>query len=247
MNNLHSELPKHLPAIPGAEVNAANMDLGALRAAGSGQGGPGEKIKAAFAEQYTLIEKALDGDQTAAQAVAANPQVPNELKTLVGGGLRAQVHDKLSTQAAAIKAALSQGEAGRQALLNNAETPQALKTQLQALPAQALATPQGAAAVAAQVSQGVLAQEDAAYEQAKAQALAGIKTKLDEQGTRLAEEVNTGLKEGFTAAMTRMFGSAIWIAALAFLITLFVPVLPLVNRRTPQGNSEAEGTPVTGG
>ncbi|MCY1704119.1 MDR family MFS transporter [Deinococcus sp. SL84] len=244
MNNLHTEMPKHMPQIPGAQMNAANMDLGALRAAGSGQGGPGEKIKAAFAEQYTLIEKALDGDQAAAQAVATNPQMPNELKTLVGGGLRAQVHDKLSTQAAAIKAALSQGEAGRQVLLNNAETPQALKTQLQALPAQALATPQGAAAVAAQVSQGVLAQEDAAYEQAKAQALAGIKTKLDEQGTRLAAEVNTGLKEGFTAAMTRMFGSAIWIAALAFVITLFVPVLPLVSRRSaPPADAEAPATP----
>lgn len=241
MNNLHTEMPKHMPQVPGGQMNAANLDLSALRAAGSGKGGPGEKIKAAFAEQYGLIERSLDGDKAAAQTLAANPQLPQELKTLVTGGLQAQVHEKLSTQAAAIESALSQGEAGRQALLNNAETPQALKTQLQALPAQALATPQGAAAVAKQVSQGVMAQEETAYAQAKAQALAQIKTNLDEQGTKLAAEVNTGLKEGFTAAMTKMFGSAIWIAALALLITLFVPVLPLVNRRSQQTAPEAEG------
>ncbi|GHF94485.1 MFS transporter [Deinococcus piscis] len=232
MNNLHTELPKHLPQVPGAQMDASNMDLGALRAAGSGQGGPGEKIKEAFGEQYVQIEKALNGDAAAAAAIQANPQVPGELKTLVGGGLKAQVHEKLSTQAAAIQSALSQGEPGRQALLNSAQTPDALKAQLKALPAQALATPQASAAVAAQVSQGVLAQEDAAYAQAKIQALASIKAELDQQGTELAGQVNTGLKEGFTAAMTRMFGSAIWVAALGLLITLFVPVLPLVSRRS---------------
>ncbi|MFC6618886.1 MDR family MFS transporter [Deinococcus radiophilus] len=233
MNNLHTELPRHLPQMPGAQMDASNIDLGALRAAGSGQGGPGEKIKQAFSEQYTLIERALDGDAAAVRQVQANTQLPEELRTLATGGLQAQVHEKLSTQAAAIQSALAQGEPGREALLNRADTPEAFKTQLRELPAQALATPAAAQATAQQVSAGVLASEPQVYAQAKAQTLSTLKTQLDKEGSRLANEVNTGLKEGFTAAMTRMFGSAIWFAALGLLITLFVPVLPLVSRRSP--------------
>ncbi|WP_261665014.1 MDR family MFS transporter [Deinococcus sp. Marseille-Q6407] len=245
MNNLHTELPKHLPEVPGAQMDTKNIDLGALRAAGSGKGGPGVKIKQAFNDQYVQIEKAMNGDQAAAKAIQANPQLPNELKTLATGGLKAQVHQKLSTQAAGIKAALSQGEAGRQVLLNNAETPQALKDQLKSIPPQAFATPQGSAAVAAKVSQAVMAQEDKVYGQAKDKALATIKTRLDKQGTELADKVDTGLKEGFTAAMTRMFGSAIWFAVAGLIITLLVPVLPLVSRRSAAAQQPEAEAPTT--
>ncbi len=241
MNNLHSELPKHLPDLPGGQMNTSNFDLGSMRAASSGKGGgPGDKVKEAFAEQYSQIEKAMNGDTAAAQAIAANDRIPAELKTLVGGGLKAQVHEKLSTQAAALQAALSQGEAGRQALLNNPQTPAALKEQLSALPAQALATPQAAKVTAQKVSQGVLTQEDTVYNEAKTQALAKIKTQLDEQGSKLASQVDTGIKEGFTAAMTNMFRDAIWFAATGLAITLFVPVIPLRSRRDDQPGSGRE-------
>ena len=241
MNNLHTELPKHLPAMPGGSLDSKNIDLGTLRAASTGQGsGPEAQIKKAFDEQYALIEKAMNGDAAAQRAVNASAQLPNEVKTLATGGLKAQVHDKLSAQAQAIRKALSTGEAGRNALVQNAQTPAALKTQLQAIPAQAFATPQSSAAVAQQVSQGVLAQEDAAYAQARTQALSTLKTKFDDQAVTLGKQVGTGLKEGFTASMTKMFGSAIWFALAGFLITLLIPVIPLRKTNRPAQPDAAE-------
>ncbi|GMA16697.1 DHA2 family efflux MFS transporter permease subunit [Deinococcus metallilatus] len=231
LNNLHAELPRHLPQIPGMQMNANNFDLGALRASSSGSGnGPEQKIRAAFDAQYAQIEKALNGDQTSARALAANPVVPAELKALVAnGGLQAQVHQKLTAQAAQIGNVLKNGEAGRQALLNS-DVPEALKTQLRALPAQALATPQAAAVTAQRVQQGILAQEPTAVKQATQTTLAQIKTKLNEQARTLAAQLTSGMKEGFTVAMTRMFGTSIWIILAGFLVTLFVPAIPLRGR-----------------
>lgn len=237
MNNLHSEMPKHLPAMPGGQaMSSQNLDLSALRAASSGNGkaNPIEtKIRDAMDKQYGQIEAALNGDAVAGQAIQANPALPAELKALTSGGLKAQVHAKLSAQADAIKKALSAGEAGRNALLASAGTPDALKTQLKAIPAQAFATPQASAAVAEKFAAGIMAQEDTVYQQAKTQALTQIRAQFDTQTKTLAEKVGTGLKEGFTAAMTHMFGSAIWFAVAGFLISLFMPVITLRSRNQP--------------
>ncbi|RJF72952.1 DHA2 family efflux MFS transporter permease subunit [Deinococcus cavernae] len=226
MNGLHTELPKHLPAMPGTAFDSKNIDMKAMRTAGSG-GGVEAKIKTAMEGQYALIEQAMNGDVKAQAAIKANAQLPAELKTLVTGGLRAEVHQKLSAQAAAIQKALSAGEVGRNALLANPQTPDALKTQLQALPAQAFATPQGSAAVAERFAAGLLAQEDTVYGQAKTQALATIKTRFDEQGKTLAAQVTRGMKEGFTASITKMFGDAVWFALAGLIMMFFVPVITI--------------------
>ncbi|EYB67310.1 EmrB/QacA family drug resistance transporter [Deinococcus phoenicis] len=240
LNNLHTELPKHLPQMPGMQMNANNFDLGALRASGSGNG-PEKKIQEAFDAQYAQIEQALNGDKSAAQAIAQNPQVPNELKALVtGGGIQAQVHQKLAAQASQIGDILIQGESGRQALLNSAETPGALKAQLRALPAQAFATPEATIATATRVQQGILAQEPAAVKQATQTTLTQLKSRLNEQARTLAAQLTSGMKEGFTAAMTRMFGTSIWIILLGFLVTLFVPAIPLRGRAERVDSAQAE-------
>ncbi|WP_034385241.1 MDR family MFS transporter [Deinococcus sp. YIM 77859] len=235
LNNLHAELPRHLPQVPGMTLNASNFDIGTLRASSSGGGNPAEqKIQEAFAAQYAQIARALNGDRAAAQALAANPALPAELKALVtGGGLQAQVHQKLTAQATQIANVLKNGEAGRQALLHSSQTPEALKAQLRALPAQALATPQAAQATAQRVQQALLAQEPALVKQATQSTLSQLKTRLNEQAKTLAAQLSTGLKEGFTAAMTKMFGTSIWIVLAGFLVTLFVPVLPLRSQAVP--------------
>ncbi|GAA5512611.1 putative multidrug resistance protein MdtD [Deinococcus carri] len=243
LNNLHAELPKHLPQMPGMQMNANNFDLGALRSSGTGNG-PEKKIQEAFDAQYAQIEKALNGDQASARALAANPVVPAELKALVGsGGLQAQVHQKVAAQAAQVADVLKNGESGRQALLSSAEVPDALKTQLRALPAQALATPQAAAVTAQRVQQGILAQEPAAVKQATQTTLAQLRTQLDAQAKKLAEGLINGMKEGFTASMTKMFGTSIWIILAGFLVTLFVPAIPLrgqTERMTPAAQAQPE-------
>ncbi|MDO4247264.1 MAG: MDR family MFS transporter, partial [Deinococcus sp.] len=235
MNNLHTEMPKYLPKIPGAGVEISNFDMGALRAASSGKGNPLQtKLDETFSAQYIQIERALNGDVSAQKAVAANPQFPNDLKALVGGGLQAQVHAAVTRQAAGVQAALAKGERGRRALLNNPARPAQLKAPVRAIPAAALATPQAAQATAAQVAQGILRQEPQAYEQAKTKALGSIKAKFSEQAKTLGEQIGVGMKRGFTASMTKMFGDAIWFAIAGFLIALFVPVITLRSRTKPE-------------
>lgn len=246
LNNLHTELPRALPAIPGAQIDTQNFDIGALRSSG-GADGPAAQIKKAYDAQYVQLERALNGDQAAAQALTGNPQVPAELKALLeDGGLQAQVRQTLEAQANTVAALLKTGEPGRQALLKS-ELPADLKAQLRALPAQALNTPQAAQATAAQIQQGILAQEDAAVQQTRQTVLAELKTKLDEQATTLGEQVTTGLKEGFTASMTRMFGTSLWFIVAGFLVVLFIPVIPMrgathVAGRKPQADGEGKPT-----
>nr|WP_227978621.1 MDR family MFS transporter [Deinococcus terrestris] len=233
LNNLHTELPKHLPQVPGMQMNADNFDLGALRASGSGNG-PEKEIQAAFDAQYRQIEAALNGDAAAARAVASNEALPAELRDLVtDGGLEARVHAGLEAQANAVQSALANGEAGRQALLASEETPAALKAQLRALPEQALATPQAAQATAAQVGAAILAQEPELVQETTRTTLAELKTRLGEQARTLAAQLTTGLKDGFTAAMTQMFATSLWFVLAGLLVTLFVPVLPLRSKAEP--------------
>ncbi|MFC4637572.1 MFS transporter [Deinococcus hohokamensis] len=230
LNNLHTEMPRHLPQIPGMQMDARNIDMKALRSSGADTGA---RIQQAFDAQYAQIEQALGGNASAQQAVARNTQLPAELRALVAGGLKAQVHEKLSAQAGAIEQALAAGEPGRQALLNNAQMPEALKTQLRALPPQALATPQASAAVARQVAQGVLAQEDAAYAQARTQTLSTLKAQFAEQARTLGEQLSRGMKEGFTASVTHMFRDAIWFALAGVAVMLAVPVIPIRSGAAP--------------
>ncbi len=87
LNNLHTELPRALPAMPGAQIDTRNFDIGALRSSG-GADGPAAQIKKAYDAQYAQLERALNGDKAAAQALSSNPQVPSEPKALVARGQR---------------------------------------------------------------------------------------------------------------------------------------------------------------
>ncbi len=124
------------------------------------------------------------------------------------GGLEARVHQRLEAEASNVGSLLRTGESGRQALLKS-DIPADLKAQLRNLPAQALATPQAAEASPAQVRQDILAQECAAVQQTRQSVLAGIRITLNQQANELGEKVTLGLKNGFTASMTRMFGTSL--------------------------------------
>jgi EmrB/QacA subfamily drug resistance transporter len=227
LNNLQSELPRYLPNVPGMENAAKNINLGEMRAS-SGDSDTDRQIKAAVDAQYTQIEKAFKGDATATQALLQNPQIPADLKaTLKNGGVAAQVRAQLTAQADAVAGALNRGEAGRQALLASGSTPGALKTQLRALPAAALATPGAAQATAAQVRQGLLASEPQVTAQATTQALAQVRQTLDAQAEKLAAQVSSGMKQGFTAAVRHMISTSIWIILVGLILTAFLPVVPL--------------------
>jgi hypothetical protein len=44
---------------------------------------------------------------------------------------------------------------------------------------------------------------------------------------RLVEQMQDGMKQAFSASITRMLGSALWIVVAGVLIVLFIPELPL--------------------
>jgi hypothetical protein len=57
--------------------------------------------------------------------------------------------------------------------------------------------------------------------------LGQLQTRLDERAAEVAAQVTEGVKTAFTAAITRIFFYALFIIALGWLVTLFVPELPL--------------------
>jgi len=230
INNLQTELPRYLPKVPGMESLSKNINLGAMRSS-SGNNDTSKQLKATFDKQYTSLEQALNGNAAAGEALLANAQVPETLKALVrDGGLRGKVHAQLTAEASQISAALTQGESGRQALLNKASTPAALKTQLRQLPAAALATPQAAGQTARQLSTALLAQEPQLVQQVTTQTLANIRTGLDQQAQKLGQQITAGMKNGFTASITKMMLTSIGIIALGFLLILQIPLVPLRSR-----------------
>lgn len=230
INNLQTELPRYLPKVPGMESLSKNINLGAMRSSG-GNNDTSKQLKATFDKQYTSLEQALNGNAAAGEALLANAQVPETLKALVrDGGLRGKVHAQLTAEASQLSAALTQGEVGRQALLNKASTPAALKTQLRQLPAAALATPQAAGQTARQLSTALLAQEPQLVQQVTTQTLANIRTGLDQQAQKLGQQITAGMKNGFTASITKMMLTSIGIIALGFLLILQIPLVPLRSR-----------------
>jgi len=230
INNLQTELPRYLPKVPGMESLSKNINLGAVRSSG-GNNDTSKQLKATFDKQYTSLEQALNGNAAAGEALLANAQVPETLKALVrDGGLRGKVHAQLTAEASQISAALTQGESGRQALLNKASTPAALKTQLRQLPAAALATPQAAGQTARQLSTALLAQEPQLVQQVTTQTLANIRTGLDQQVQKLGQQITAGMKNGFTVSITKMMLTSIGIIALGFLLILQIPLVPLRSR-----------------
>ncbi|MFB9991168.1 MDR family MFS transporter [Deinococcus oregonensis] len=246
LNNLQTELPKYLPNVPGLEGLSKNINLGEMRSSG-GNTDTGKQLKVAFDKQYASLEQALNGNVAATQALLTNPQVPQSLKALVqNGGLAAQVHTQLAAQASQVSAALATGEAGRQSLLGNAATPNALKTQLQQLPAAALATPAAAQQTAQQVSAALLAQEPQVVQQAKTQTLVKVRASLDQQAQTLGKQITSGMKNGFTAAIKKMMLTSIGIIVLGFLLILALPVIPLRSRPkvTPEDQDSALSQPM---
>ncbi len=240
LSNLQTQLPKYLPDVPGMANVAKNINLGELRGSSSGGGSQAAQLKAGVDKQYALVETAIKGDAAATAAVLKNPATPESLKRLfAAGSFQATVQAQVKAQAAQLSATLRQGEAGRQSLLASSQTPTVLKDQLRALPASALSTPQAAARTAAQFQQAVLGQAPEIADLTAGTVLKEVRQTLDQQATKLAAQVQSGMKQGFSASVTRMFGTSIWIIVVGVIITLFIPALPLRQRGQPQGAPSA--------
>jgi hypothetical protein len=57
--------------------------------------------------------------------------------------------------------------------------------------------------------------------------------------TQLVERIHRGVKVAFATSIAHMLERALWIVALAVLITLFIPELPLRSRAAASDDVEA--------
>jgi hypothetical protein len=110
-HNLITELPKHMPKVPGVEA-PAKMDLGAAQSQAMDPGRIQREIDAAMDKQYQRIEKAYTGDEAAQAEIANDPALPDQLKSLVKGRTAADAEAPATKQMlSTVKGALQkQGE-----------------------------------------------------------------------------------------------------------------------------------------
>jgi hypothetical protein len=74
-------------------------------------------------------------------------------------------------------------------------------------------------------------------------ALPRIRASLDEQAARVTGEVTGALKKAFTDAITRVYFWGLFVVALGFLVTLFLPELALRKTHGPAQAAAGEGAP----
>jgi hypothetical protein len=237
-HNLTTELPKHLPAMPGISA-PAKMDLSKAQEQAMDPNAIHRQIDAALAEQYALLERAFNGDQAAVDQVLADKALPDQLKNLLkDGGVRGKAHVIQETRAREVADGLRRGESGRADLLDSS-LPAALKDQIRAIPEDDLKSKTKSAAVAEHFREMILADEKIEADKSVAGVLAFIKPAMQKQGHELADKVEKGVKEGFSVSITALFGIALWIIAVAFVTTFFIPVLPLRHTTPAQEREKA--------
>ncbi len=232
---------------------AQQLDTNQLRNGSGGEGASGgqiaveqrvqQEIQKRFAEQRALITKALrDNDPTAVQALLADPRTPSQLReTLQAGGIAAMVDQQVTGQKVAIGAALRSGDPDAlQQLLDDPRLPQQLKDNLSAIPPQALSNPQAVDQIVARIGAAMDEQKPALVQTITNQALSQASTALDAaeaealaSGAETGREIDTAIKSAFSTSVTNIYGYAIPLMLLAFVLLLFMPELPLRRSNQP--------------
>jgi EmrB/QacA subfamily drug resistance transporter len=226
----------------GEGASTQNFDANKIKATATAN------ITKAFDDQQATLTAAIrDNDPAAIKKLLENPQLPDQLKkALQGGGIAASVKAGFAAQYQAIAGVINSGNPQAfQALLANPQLPAALKANLSKIPPQALANPQARAQILAQIKAGLDAAQTGAVTQATQAALDGAskgletaKTSALQTATETIDKVGTAIKEAFTIAISTVYRIGVLIALLAFLVTAFIPELPL--RKTNYAPPAAE-------
>jgi MFS family permease len=240
---LTAELPRHVPRLPGA--GASQLDLSHAQSEAMNVEQIRTRVDQVLDERYRVIERAYAEDPEAVAEVLADTRLPESIKApLQDGGIRTEIHDALIEHTDAIVAQLQSGQAGRDRLLQDPNLSAPMKQQLANIPARAWQEPQLIARVAALFRDGLLAKENAIVAGHTQQALQTIKAGMAVYAAQLVENIHRGMKVAFAAAITHMMERALWIVALAVLIMVFIPELPL--RARAHADSAAGQKDVTG-
>jgi EmrB/QacA subfamily drug resistance transporter len=233
------ELPKHVPQLPGApnlQIDLAHaqseaMNVDEIRA----------RVNTVLNERYQVIERAYHEDPEAVQAVLGDTRLPEALKTpLRDGGIRRGVEDELNERTDLLVAELKSGEDGRDRLLKDPTLSSTLKLQLANIPSRAWNEPEVINGVAALFRDSLLATEDALVAQRAERALSQVKAGMTVYSAKLVNDIHRGVTVAFAASIAHMLERALWIVALALLVVLFVPELPLRSKASAESVAPAE-------
>ncbi len=187
-------------------------------------------IQSRLAAAKPIVFRALDGDEAALEAVRKSPFTTPELKTrLVPGGLRAAVRERFEKMWGRIESASTDEESWKR-LQSATDLPPEVMARLGATPFEAVsraATRVGTLA-ALKKTLGEAARD--AEQHAFAEASAAVDAGFDGMERTLLETVDRvamAMKEAFTEAISSVYRVTLLIAALGFLMTLFLPQLKL--------------------
>lgn len=235
---LTTELPKHVPQLPGNAI--PQLDLAHAQSQAMHVEEIQARVQQALDERYEVIERAYGEDQEAVAEVLGDPRLPDSIKEpLRDGGIRARIHDELVARTDALVAGLKDGEDGRDRLLKDPNLPTALKQQLANIPSRAWHEPHVIADVARLFRDSVLGAEDAIVAEQSRQSLQLVKVAMAQYAAELVQDVQRGTKVAFANAIARMLQHAVWIVALALLVVLFIPELPLRSKASADSAAPA--------
>ena len=238
---LTAELPKHVPQLPGApnmQIDLAHaqseaMNIDQIRA----------RVDTVLNERFKVIERAYHEDPEAVEAVLGDPRLPEALKTpLRNGGIRAATKDELMERTDALVGELKSGVEGRDRLLQDPTLSPTLKQQLANIPSRAWREPEVIDGVVALFRDSLLATENALVAQRADRTLARVKAGVTAYAAKLVKDIDRGVKVAFAASIAHMLERALWIVALALIVVLFVPELPLRSKAHSDSAAPAEAS-----
>jgi hypothetical protein len=190
-------------------------------------------VEGALEERYRLVARAYEGDAVAAEAILSDPRMPESIKAVLrDGGVRARVHRSLLERASLFEHQLRSGPQGRDQLMQDADLPATLRSQLANIPDRAFADPQVIASVARLFREALLAKEDEIAAATVRRSLDTVRAAMSVYAAQLIERIQRGMKVAFAAAIAHMLERALWIVLAAVLIVVFIPELPLRSRAT---------------
>ncbi|MFL6575465.1 MAG: MDR family MFS transporter, partial [Povalibacter sp.] len=230
-HSLTSELPRHVPLLPGE--TAHTLDLGYVQSQAMDSTRTRDTVDDVLQRRFLMIERAYHGDAAATQDVLADTRLPEQVKApLHEGGIRARVHEELLDRANRVEQGIRQGPDGRDALAQDPGLSDTLKHQLANVPSRAFRDPELTQGVVNLFRASVLAQEDAMVALETQRAVREARTVLDAYAIELSTQVHEGMKQTFAASIALMLSRALWIVAIGVLLILMIPELPLRSRQT---------------
>jgi len=219
----------------GGEGSAATVDVNRIK----------REVSAELDAQKTTITKALrDGDPASVRRLLSDERTPRELRAaLERGGIRARVRQEFERQEALLTRALRDNDVTAiRALLASPGTPSPVRALLEANGAR----PEIRAARRAALPQAIEGLRRAEIEAARLAtdtAVARATRAIDEATPRIMQALDAfgqGFKEALAAAVSRVFRDGFVIVLLGFLVTIFLPQLPLRRRNEPPGSPASD-------